>query len=314
VKAAPRRAQTGVALLIAMLVLTLVASAAAAMVMTQQRAVDAEAGDRARAQGALLLAGGLDFVRLQLAGQNRSSFPPAGWISSLPESSVAALLAADRDNNADSGEIEAYLSGEIVDAQSRYNLRLLFDGGTHKPVDAEVQALTRLCQALGLPPTLPALLVTQLEQVWFNPQPESPLPPSRVEHLPWLGLDPALLAPLEPYVTLLPTRTPVNLNTAPPPVLMAVIANLGAGDAQRVADTLARTPAANIDAVRALLPVGVTLGDANTGVNTNFFEVVGRLRTGERMLQERWLIQRGAQNSGETTVLRRERIPAVGAA
>jgi general secretion pathway protein K len=40
--------------------------------------------------------------------------------------------------------------------------------------------------------------------------------PQRMDQLAWLGLSPATVAALEPYVTLLPSRTQVNLNTAPP--------------------------------------------------------------------------------------------------
>ncbi len=308
----PRRRQAGAALLIAMLVLTLVATVASAMVMYQQRAVEAETADRARAQATLLLSGGLDFVRQQLVSQSRGTFPPTGWIGKLPESSLAALLAADRDNNADSG-VEAFLSGEIVDAQSRYNLRRLFDEGEgNKRVDSELEILARLCQALGLPPTLATQLSERLALAWFNPTPESPLRPTRSEHLRWLGLDPTLVARLEPYVTILPTRDPINLNTATPPVLMAVIKDLGPGDAQRVADTLARTPASDIAAVRSLLPATATLDEKDAGLRSAFFDVLGRLRSGDRVLQERWMIQRSSQNNGEMTVLWRERLPADG--
>ncbi len=309
-RSTPRRRQAGAALLIAMLVLTLVATVASAMVMVQQRAVETEAADRARAQAALLLAGGLDFVRQQLVSQSRGAFPPTGWIGKLPESSMAALLAADRDNNADS-TVEAFLSGEIVDAQSRYNLTRLFDPNEgNKRVDSEYNTLTRLCQALGLPPTLADMLIERLAQAWFSPSPEAPLRPTRSEHLRWLGLDPTLLARLEPYVTILPTRDPVNLNTAAAPVLMAVIKDLGPGDAQRVADTLARAPATDIASVRNLLPATASLEDKDAGVRSGFFDVIGRLRSGDRVLQERWLIQRGTQNNGEMTVLWRERLPA----
>ena len=44
-----------------------------------------------------------------------------------------------------------------------------------------------------------------------------------VEDLAWLGVDEASLAALRPWVTLLPERTPVNLNTASTQVIHAVI-------------------------------------------------------------------------------------------
>ena len=43
----------------------------------------------------------------------------------------------------------------------------------------------------------------------------APLMPQQVDQLGVLGLSAATLARLRPYITLLPERTPVNLNTAP---------------------------------------------------------------------------------------------------
>lgn len=301
-----KKAQRGAALLIAMLILTLMATVASAMVWHQQRAVEVEAGERARVQAALMLAGALDFVRLQLVGPSRNAFPPPGWVSKLPESSVSALLAADRDNNADSG-IEAFVSGEIADAQSRYNLRRLV-GDDGKVVDSEVAAFRRLCEAAGAPADAATQLAASLASAWYGRADEAPLPPTRVEQLAWLGLDREVLALLTPHVTLLPTRTPVNANTAGPAALLAAIDGLDLANAQRLAQTLARTPAADLTALRALLPTGVATEDARVGVSTRHFDVIGRLRVGDRVLEESWLIERrGGDRGTEMALLRRER-------
>lgn len=297
--------QRGAALLVAMLILTLVATAASAMVWHQHRAVEAEAAERVRAQGQLMLAGALDFVRLQLGGQSRNSFPPRGWVGQLPESSIAALLAADRDNNADSG-IEAFLSGEIVDAQSRYNLRrLLTDDG--KVFDPEVTALRRLCEAIGLPASTADRIAAGLADAWYGRSEQSPLPPTRLEQLAWLGLDTATLQALAPYVTVLPTRTTINANTAAAPALLAAIDGLSLADAQRLAQQFARNPAATLDELRNAL--GETGLDENrVGVTTRFFDVTGRLRSGERVLEERWLLERrSAERGNEMALLQRDR-------
>ena len=47
-----------------------------------------------------------------------------------------------------------------------------------------------------------------------------PLMPRSFTQLTWLGLSPATVAALEPYATLLPRRTPVNINTASAQVLL----------------------------------------------------------------------------------------------
>ena len=131
-----------------MLILTLVATAASAMVWHQQRAVEVEAAERARTQAGLILAGAQDWARLMLRADADKAFPPsATWARKLEESRLSQFLAADRDNSAD-GTLEVFLSGEIDDAQSRYNLRRLVDADG-KPVPAELAGLRRLCEAAG---------------------------------------------------------------------------------------------------------------------------------------------------------------------
>ena len=65
-KHGPAQRQRGAALLTAMVIVTLVATLAAAMVWQQWRAVQVEAAERARMQAAWILAGALDWARLIL--------------------------------------------------------------------------------------------------------------------------------------------------------------------------------------------------------------------------------------------------------
>ena len=123
----PRR-QRGVALLMAMIIVTLVATLASAMIWQQWRAVQVEAAERARAQSAWILSGALDWARLILredaktAGADHLGEP---WSVPLAEARLSTFLAADKSNTDDAPE--AFLSGSITDAQSRYNLRNLID-------------------------------------------------------------------------------------------------------------------------------------------------------------------------------------------
>ena len=115
--------QRGAALLTAMIIVTLVATLAAAMVWQQWRAVQVESAERARAQSAWILSGALDFARLILKEDLRSGRPTAltePWATPLAEARLSTFLAVDKAN-ADDGP-EAFLSGSIADAQARYNL------------------------------------------------------------------------------------------------------------------------------------------------------------------------------------------------
>jgi general secretion pathway protein K len=298
-----RPTQRGAALLIAMIILTLVATLASAMVWHQQRAVDVETAERARAQAGLLLDGALDWAKVLMRGGADKAFPPsAGWVSKLEESRLSQFLAADRDNSADAN-LDVFLSGEISDAQGRYNLRRLV-GDDGKPVPAELAGLRRLCDAAGAGADLADRLAAGLADAWYGRSETAALPPARLEQLAWLGLEPARLAQIAPYVSLLPVRTPLNANTAEAPALLAAIDGLDLGNAQRVAQSLKRSPAASGDELRALLPATVSIDDGRVGVRSSYFEVLGRLRYEDRLLQERWLLARGANG---LTLLRRER-------
>lgn len=302
-----KAAQRGAALLIAMLILTLVATVASAMVWHQQRAVEVETAERARAQAALILAGALDWAKVMMRADADKAFPPsATWASKLEESRLSQFLAADRDNSADAN-LEVFLSGEIADAQSRYNLRRLV-GDDGKPVAVEVAGLRRLCDAAGAGADLADRLAEGLVSAWHGRNDVAPLPPSRMEQLVWLGIEPDLLARITPYVTLLPTRTPVNANTAEAPALLAAIDGLDLANAQRIAQSLKRNPGSSVANLRELLPPNVTSEDGRVGVQSRHFEVLGRLRFEDRTLEERWLLERRNGNRGvELVLLRRER-------
>lgn len=301
----PARRQHGAALLLAMLILTLVATTAAGMAWHQQRAIDVETAERARTQAAWILNGALDWARLILREDARSGGADhlgEPWAVPLAEARLSTFLAADRDNSADS-TLDAFLSGAITDAQSRYNLRNLA-GAEGKPNPVEVAALARLCEAVGVSADTAARLGEGLMAAWAG-EDEAPLPPGRVAQLGWLGIDPDTLQRLAPYVTLLPARTPVNANTAPREVLVAAIDGIDLSVAERIVQSRQREPFRSADALRPLLPADVAPDAARVAVTTRYFEVTGRLRLESRVLEERSLVERrGASN---VVVLQRER-------
>jgi general secretion pathway protein K len=309
-----RHRQRGAALLLALIILTLVTTVTAGMVWQQSRAVDVESAERARAQAGWILNGALDWARLILREDQRSARQRGNaytslddaWSKPLEEARLSSFLAADKDNNADSN-VEAFISGSIVDAQGRFNLRGLVDpaGKVLKP---QVEALQRLAGLAGAPSDT-ASRIAQALGATLAPATDAdprgtPLRPEKMDDLQWLGIDSATLARLADWVTLLPVVTSVNVNTAPREVLVAAIDGLDLGSAERLVQARSRKPFADIAAVEALLPAGVKPDPARAGVSSNWFEVAGRLRLEERVLEERSLLQRDGE---KVTVRRRER-------
>jgi general secretion pathway protein K len=313
--AAPRR-QRGMALLLAMIVAALVTAAAAAMVWQQERAVAIEGAERARAQSAWILNGALDWARLILREDERTARRGGGavdsldepWAQPLAEARLSSFLAADRDNNADSGP-EAFISGAIEDAQSRFNLRGVVDAAGQ--VDAaQLEALTRLVALAGAPADAATRLVEALRGSALGPPPAASgapvvaLRPTRWRELAWFGIDEPTLARLAPYADLLPQPTPVNVNTAPREVLAAVIERLDLGGAERIVQQRQRQPLRSLAELLPLLPQGVEASPQRLAVASTHFLVAGRLRLEQRVLEERSLLLR---RDGRVEVLLREK-------
>ena len=107
------------------------------------------------------------------------------------------------------------------------------------------------------------------------------------------------------------TDTRVNVNTAPAEVIAAAVDGMSLGSAQRLLQERQRTPLRDLGsaATRALFPPNPNPQTdilEGVGVNSRFFIVQGRLRLGERVLEERSLIERRQQN--DIVVLARERV------
>jgi general secretion pathway protein K len=310
----PRRPgpQRGTALLLAMVILTLVATLASAMVAQQQRAIAVEAADRARAQAAWVLVGALDWARLVLREDARSgNVDDLGepWAVPLAEARLSTFLAADRAApSADEGP-EAFLSGVVHDLQARYNLHNLVDD-EGKPVEAEAALLQRLCRIVGLPDDVALRIAEGMAAATRDGDETAPLLPEKLEQLSWLGLDAETIAQLQPYVVILPSATPVNVNTASREVLAAAVEGLDLGSAERLVQKRQRTPFRSLDEIKRELPPGLAelLPETRLGVGSRYFEVLGRLRLDERVFEERSIVERrGADRGGDIVAIQRER-------
>jgi general secretion pathway protein K len=303
----PPRHQRGAALLTAMIIVTLVATLAAAMVWQQWRAVQVESAERARAQAAWILSGALDFARLILKEDLRSGRPTAltePWATPLAEARLSTFLAVDKSNAEDGPE--AFLSGSISDAQGRYNLTNLVSQGKVDPL--ELAALERLCQTVGVETSVATRIAEGLRDALAAATAAAPLQPRTVAQLTWLGVDAASVQALQPHVVLLPVVTALNVNTASREVLAAVIKELDLATAERLVQMRQRAPFKDTASFSAQIATSAPL-TAKLDVRSSHFEVRARLRLGDRVLVEQSLVQRLA--SGQVNVLQRERVASL---
>ena len=326
--------QAGAALLAAMLTVTLVATFAAAALWQQWRSVEIETAERARVQASWILTGALDWSRLILREDGRAGGADhlgEPWAVPLNEARLSSFLAVDK--NASDTEREAFLSGQVIDLQSRLNVSNLAGGGGSSK--AAMDAFARLFTQLGLPQEQLITLQTSLIGAAPDPlpagsatapnskaqpastgtatppaaassapaaqlAPNAPvanalglLMPERVDQLAWLGLPRETLTALGPYITLLPTRTKVNLNTAGAEVIAASTPGLGMADAQRAVTLRDRQHFVSLaDANSRMGGVQPIFDGAEHDISSQFFEVTGQLRLEQTIVQERSVLQR----------------------
>lgn len=310
---ASTRGQRGAALLTAMIIVALVATLAASMVWQQWRAVQVEAAERARAQSTWILRGALDFALLILKedgkGKPNATALTEPWATPLEESRLSTFLAVDKAN-ADDGP-EAFLSGNITDAQARFNLTNLvaLDGKVFKPDPKALLVLQRLCNAIGVDGSVAGRIADGLvaaKNALNGPVTAAALEPKTVAQLTWLGIDAATVQALQPFVVILSLGTPVNVNTAPKEVIAAV-ANIDPASAQRLVQSRQRTPFTS-SAVFKEQVASPDIPSEGYDVRSSYFEVRGRLRFDDHVLTERSIVYR---NGARLDVQQRERIASL---
>lgn len=318
------RRQRGAALLMAMLVVTLVATLASAALWQQWRSAEVETAERQRIQAGWLLTGALDWARLILREDARSNSGSADhlgepWATPLEEAQLSSFLAADRNNNTED-LLPAFLSGNIVDAQAKLNaFNLVRRSGTGTKAKAEMSApdlaaFAKLYELLNLPASelnaAANALLRSTQAALNDPEPSpTPLLPTRFAQLGWLGISDASLQALRPHVTWLPERTPLNLNTASAQALCASVPILDLATAERLVVERANTPFQDLPAATARIPGATveTLQPSQHDVRSRYFEVTVRLRLDDRTTQERSLVVRNGLKMG---VIWRERTAA----
>jgi general secretion pathway protein K len=306
--------QRGAAILVAMLVVTLVATLAAGLQWRQWRLQQSEAASRAQSQASWVLVGALDWARLILREDARSAGNSGlmdhlgePWALPLQEAKMSSFLSAEALT--DAGQDEAYLSGSIVDAQSKINLTnlALNQTGESQMSKPAFEVLARLYEQLGLPP---AELKTWVSS-WMSSQPGAtskgdleantgaPLRPVQLEQLTWLGLPSSSLEKLRPYITILPQRTPVNLNTASALVIYAAVPGIDLAAAQKLVQTRSSSPLKSVSDAQSALgsnAVSSISGGTDFSVFSQYFEVRGRVRLGDWAVQESSLVHRDGLN------------------
>lgn len=306
------RPQSGAAILSAMLTVVLVAALATSMLWQQWRNVEVEAAQRTRTQSAWVLFGALDWARLILredARKGGADHLGEPWAVPLAQTRLSTFLSNDRsDTLAAQAEQASFVSGQVQDLQARLNVtNLLQDNKIHP---ASQLAFVRLFAQLNLPESelnglTERLLAAHGATLAAKPDLAAPLWPQEVAQLTWLGLSNRSLRRLQPFITLLPERTPVNLNTASAEVLYACVPGIEMADAQRLVQARSQSPLTALEDARKALGFDKSpFNDLAHSVASRYFEVSGLLQIDQSTVHELSLLRR---DGAEVKVLSRQR-------
>jgi general secretion pathway protein K len=203
----------------------------------------------------------------------------------------------------------------VSDPQGLFNLNNVVRGG--RPSEPDIAMFRRLLSMLKLPEALADTLLDAIDadsQTTF---------PGGAEDLDYLAMDPPRRAPnrplldvsslgrlkgfsaeaiarLAPFVTALPESTTLNLNSAPAEVLRALIPGLDEGAARSIVSERSAKRFDSVDAFRAKLPDSVRPPpEIALGISSTYQIVTSRVRLERAVATHRALIgARGAKHEG----------------
>jgi general secretion pathway protein K len=283
----------GAAILLAMLIAALAAAVAATVFADQERWGRAVEYRRDQVQAQALALAGLQWARQIVEDDGRRSD-----IDHLGEPWALALPPIPMED----GEIR----GAIADAQGRLNVNALGLAGDSTP---ERIRLARLFAGAGAPGSTAEVVSDWIdedvitreggaEDAFYLAQPAPHLAPNAplvrlAELTAAKGMTPRTVGALLPFMSALPQGTPVNVNTAPPVVLAAIVDDLTPERAEALLADRARKPFTTVAEFRARLPSGAKLAsDAGLAVASSYFLITIDARQGTTHSRARALLHR----------------------
>jgi len=295
----PPPRQRGAAVILALLTVALVAGLAAAAVGDLGVAMDQVTGRHDQAQARQLARGAVDWARNVLAEDARTSQVDhlgEAWAVKVPPTPV------------EDGEV----GGELQELSGRLNLNDV--GGADGADIVAIEQFQRLLALVGVSGSDAIDLIAALldwldaddsprlpggaESAWYGAQ----TPPRRPANGPLVavgeltqvrGFTPQLVARLKPFVAALPGGGKVNVNTAPPEVLAAVVPGLSLDAARVLGVQRSRAWFKDVNDFNARLPSRDLQPDTSRlSVTSRHFLATGRARYGVALVRMEVLLDR----------------------
>ncbi|WP_348767492.1 type II secretion system minor pseudopilin GspK [uncultured Salinisphaera sp.] len=303
-----RHNQGGVALLTAMLIVALVGIIGAGMLSQMNLALH-RSGNIWQSEQAWWYAVGIENWLGKLLRQDAQNSD----IDSLEEAWAQPVDYLPLDGGA--------LQGRIIDLQGRFNLNNLNGSDT----EAAQEQFQRLIELVADTDQVTARTIAAATRDWIDAD-INPTLPDGAEDDYYLGLTPAyrtantlmasasaselrlvkgvtpaIYAALEPYITALPQVTPINVNTAPAPVLATIVPELPPNTGEALLKSRADEPWKSVDAfLQDPALAGLEIDANRLDVMTHYFLASGQITVDRAQVQFFSVLERGDNGAVRT--------------
>ncbi|WP_226954797.1 type II secretion system minor pseudopilin GspK [Mesopusillimonas faecipullorum] len=286
--------QKGMAVIVALLVVLAAAVVTTRIIEEQGLLARTLASERERAQAEWMLRGGMDWSRAILrfdAQTNATTRLDGIWAQPIVNLPVGSA----------SNPEQALFTGQVEDELSKFNLRNLAQDGLIQP--QALQELVRLFESLRIPAEVADNVAQRMAASQYGAESEPSAPGlqfvSDLAGVP--GMTPVALATVSPFLTLLPSTTKVNVNTASAEVLAAVVPGMDLARARSV--VLERDKGVwfnNVaDFVNRLQLSGDEPGQ-RLAVQSQWFRVSGEIAGDQTLVAMQGLLYRADQEAAPT--------------
>lgn len=297
------RNQHGVALLTAMLIIALVAIIGTAMLSEMNLALH-RSGNIWESEQAWWYAIGVEnWAGAQLGRDARKT-----RIDALDEDWAQPIDYLPLEGGA--------LKGRIIDLQGRFNLNNL---ALANPAQAIAQ-FQRLIEQVTGTDALTAQTIADSTRDWVDPD-INPTRPAGAEDGYYLGrspgyrtgntlmvssselrlvkgVTPAIFARLAPYICTLPEATPINVNTAPAPILQTLAPNLPASTGKSLVQARSAKPWKSVPAfLQESALASQQLNSNQLSVTTHYFRIQGVITVDRAQLRFYSVLQRAGNGA-----------------
>lgn len=286
--------QKGMAVISAMLLAALTTVIVGQVIWQQQVLMSEIENQQDAAQAVIIANAAIEWSRAILAEDATSSVADHSkeiWATRLPKTSAEG----------------GFLSGQIIDQQQFININNVAE-------DASTQrALDRLLLGLSLNQGLSSAIldwidsdditndVNGAESMFYRTQTPPYLAANqrlteRGNLIRIKGVDKKIIDQLSPFVTVLPQRTSVNINTASAEVLSMILPDTSLQDAQNIVTTRNVAFFRDLEDFKNRLPnKNININNLNLGVSSQFFLVTCIAQFGRSALKVESLLYRNRQ-------------------